>query len=198
MSRSEEGTTCRRHLHSIQNTLHGRPLLVVTATLSALQGRNQLTDSPSVAEGTTETRTSIQLQATLCIERALHVTLPSSESAASVTAPVTEGNQGLLAVAFEWIGVAYTTPAVALSHAASASWQYQVALPMPEAGPSSGGELELGPLHLQVRESRQQSKRSLYRLMLQSCGLLLTCWCIEGGEIPASVCTTLWYAAQAP
>ena len=33
-----------------------------------------------------------------------------------------------------------------------------------------------------------------YRLVLQSCGLLLTCWCIEW-KIPASVCTSLWYAA---
>ena len=159
---------------SIQNTSHGRSLLVVTApTLSALQGTNQLTDSPSVAEGTTKTHTSMQLHATLCIERALHVTLPSSgtasESAASVTAPVTEGNQGLLAVAFEWTGVAYATPAVALSHAASASWHHQVALPMAEAKPGSGGELELAPLHLQVRKSRQQSERS----HVQACAAVL-------------------------
>lgn len=106
--------------------------------------------------------------ATLCIERALHVTLPLSDTAsastANVTAPVTEGNHGLLAVSFDWRGVAHTTPAVALSHAASASWHYQAALPMSEAGPGSGGELEPASLHLQVcttqtKHTRKQERR---------------------------------------
>lgn len=130
--------------------------------LSALQGRNKLAESHSVAEGNAETHISMPLQATLCIERALHVLLPPSDttsaSAASVTAQSTEGHHGLLSVAFEWGGVPHTTPAVALSHAASANWQYQAALPVSEAGPGSGGELQPAVLHLQV--GRTQTKHT--------------------------------------
>lgn len=128
----------------------------VTAMLSALQGKNQLTDSHAVVEGSRETHTSMSPQATLCIEQALHVTLPSSDtaaaSAADGAAPVTKDTPGLL-VAFEWRSVAYTTPAVALSHAGSATWRYQVALPVAEVGSDCGRELEPAHLHLQVGDT---------------------------------------------
>lgn len=131
-----------------QNSKSGRHL-------SSMQGADQaLADSQSVATGNSNTHTSQSLQATLCIERALHLTIPSpvtaATSAAMTSAAAGQGSEGLVAVAFEWGGVVHTTPAVALSHAGSATWQHDVALLVAEAGVSCGRNLEPALLHLQV------------------------------------------------
>lgn len=123
-----------------------------------MQGSDQeLADSGSVDIGESDTHTRPSLQAALCIERALHLTLPPSVTeaapAASMAAAASQGNEGQVAVAFEWGGVAHTTPAVAVSHAGSAAWQYDVALQVAQAEASCGGNLKPAHLHLQV--SRQ-------------------------------------------
>ena len=84
----------------------------------------------SAAEKADNTAMSMEL----CIERALHIVLPPPASAAppSSLAASTAGSsdcQGCLAVAFEHEGVTGSTPAVALSEAASAVWQHRVELP---------------------------------------------------------------------
>lgn len=113
-----------------------------------------LADSHSTATGNSDTHSLQSLQATLCIEHALHLTVPSpvteTASAAMTSAAVSQGTEGLVAVAFGWGGVAHTTPAVALSHAGSATWQHDVALHVAEAGVSCGRKLEPTLLYLQV------------------------------------------------
>lgn len=114
----------------------------------------QLADSQSVVIGNSDTHTSQSIPATLCIERALHLTVPSpaiqTASAAITTAAVSQGTEGQVAVAFECGGVAHTTPAVALSHAGSATWQHDVALHLAEAGVNCGRNRKPALLHLQV------------------------------------------------
>ena len=118
-----------------------------------------------------DTHTSQSLQATLCIERALHLTLPLpiTEAASAAITPAAASHRQV-AVAFEWGGVAHTTPAVVLSHAGSATWQHDVALLVAEAGVSCGKNLEPALLRLQVcsqnlyaTHSTVQSARSVFR-----------------------------------
>lgn len=89
----------------------------------------------------------------LCIEQALHIALPvTSKGLRSLALPTAEqtapghGSQTLVRVAYQWQGVASTTPAVVLSEASSARWQYIRQLPMAEAesvpGVSSSSEAE--------------------------------------------------------
>lgn len=146
--------------------VHLKNKKVISSGLPVLQESDRPTDSQSVVEGNSDIHTKTPT-ATLCIERALHLTLPSAgaqaASDASVTAVARESNQGRVAVAFEWRGLAHTTPAVALSHAGSATWQYHVALPGAEASAGSGRELEPAHrLHLQV------SSQVWYRKMIFS------------------------------
>lgn len=120
-----------------------------------MQGSDQeLADLQYVDIGDSDTHTRPSLQAALCIERVLHLTLPPSATeaapSASMTAAACQGNEGQVAVAFEWGGVTYTTPAVAVSHAGSATWQYHAALHVAQAEASCGGNLELAHLRLQV------------------------------------------------
>ena len=117
-----------------------------------MQGSDQqLADSHSTATGNSDTHTSQSLQTTLCIERALHLTVPSPVTeTASAAITTAAASQGQVAVALEWGGVAHTTPAVALSHGGSATWQHDVALLVAEAGVSCGRNLEPTLLYLQV------------------------------------------------
>ena len=118
----------------------------------------ELANSQSVDVGESGTHTGPLLHATLCIERALHLTLPPSvteaTSDASMTAAARPGLEGQVAVACEWGGVAHATPAVALSRGGSATWQYHVALHVAlhvaRAEASCGRILEPAHLCLQV------------------------------------------------
>ncbi len=100
----------------------------------------------------------------MCIERALH--LPMSPSPAEANQPlhtaaagqVLSGisSQGLVRVEYLWQGVAGNTPAVAVSEAGSAMWQYMVDLPEAGLGPgrhtglSESGSFNKALLELQV------------------------------------------------
>lgn len=124
----------------------------------------ELTNSPSADIRDSDTHTRPLLQATLCIERALHLTLPPSVTAAapaaSVIAAARPGNEGQVAVAFEWEGVPHTTPAVLLSHGGSATWQYDTPLDVAQAVASCGRRLEPAPLRLQVSSPTLCTKHS--------------------------------------
>ena len=122
---------------------------------SSMQKSDQeLAHTHCVDVGNSDSHTRPPLQATLCIERALHLTLPPSLTAAapaaSMTAAARQGTERHVAVAFEWGGVAQTTPAVLLSHGGSATWQYDVALHAAQAVASCGRNLEPEHLCLQV------------------------------------------------
>ena len=114
----------------------------------------QPANSQTVDIGDSSTQTMPWLQATLCIERALHLMLTPSAtqaaSAASMTAAARQGAEEQVTVAFDWGGVAHATPAVALSHGGSATWQYDVALHAAQAAASCGRNSEPAPLSLQV------------------------------------------------
>ncbi|KAL0042381.1 hypothetical protein WJX77_010775 [Trebouxia sp. C0004] len=100
----------------------------------------------------------------LCIEQALHLALSPAatqanqavHTAAAGQALSGNGSAGLARVEYLWQGVGNTTPAVGISAAGSAMWQYMVDLP--EAGPgvsrdtglSEGGSCKKDLLDLQV------------------------------------------------
>lgn len=104
----------------------------------------------------------------LCIEQALHLAVSPAptEDNQPLEMPVAgptlggSGSQGLARVEYVWQGVAHTTPAVGVSEAGSAMWQYMVDLP--EAGPgprrdtglSEGDSFNNKLLDLQVQCSR--------------------------------------------
>ncbi len=85
----------------------------------------------------------------LCIEQALHLAVSPAPTEANqpvhtaAAGQVLSGNgsQGLVRVEYLWQGVASTTPAVGVSEAGSAVWQYMVDLP--EAGPGPGRDTGL-------------------------------------------------------
>lgn len=107
----------------------------------------------------------------LCIEQALHLAVSPApteanqplHTAAAGQAISGSGSQGLARVQYLWQGVADTTPAVGISEAGSAMWQYMVDLPEAGLGPgrdpslSENGSFNKELLDLQVWYSHVQS-----------------------------------------
>ncbi len=130
-----------------------------------MQGVCQTSADDTSLEANSADATSKQIPTVkLCIEQALHLALSPSpteanqplHTAAASQALSGSGSQGLARVEYLWQGVAGTTPAVGVSEAGSAMWQYMVDLP--EAGPgpgrntglSEGGSFNKELLDLQV------------------------------------------------
>ena len=111
--------------------------------LTALQVGHLSSDRQSALSSAALTGTEPSTLATLCIERALHIALPASVAAANMASADSAVRAGLLAVAFEWEGTAHTTPAIPLSAAASATWQYSTAVPVGRADTAEATHLQL-------------------------------------------------------
>lgn len=110
-----------------------------------MQGVRQTSADDTSLEANPADATSKQIPTVkLCIEQALHLALSPApteanqpvHTAAAGQALSDSGSQGLARVEYLWQGVAGSTPAVGISEAGSAMWQYMVDLP--EAGPGPG------------------------------------------------------------
>ncbi len=144
------------------------PLLVQHAykvTSVCMQGVHQTSTVDTSLEAKPADATSQQIPtAKLCIEQALHLAMspaPTDASqpvhtAAAGQALSGSGSAGLVRVEYLWQGVPATTPAVGVSEAGSAVWQYMVHLPKAGPGPRrgtcllEGGSFSTALLDLQV------------------------------------------------
>ena len=120
--------------------------MALSATL-ALQGEAEASGLHLAPDSPLPQDPSTSPQATLCIERALHILIPPSAAAADGASFISEGR---LAVTYQWEGLSFATPAVALTGTASATWQYTAALPMTVDGALLNMESEEAHLQLQV------------------------------------------------
>ena len=131
-----------------------------------MQSHNDMQDShqaPSsdtdLTSGAAAGQTKPVSEPQLCIEQALHVLPLPPAIAQSLAGMATAGcaaagggSQRHIKVLFDWAGVGRATPAVALTQAGSAKWQYTTELPVaePHASLSTGAEAETNTLQLQV------------------------------------------------
>ena len=115
-----------------------------------MQGVRQTSTDDTSLEAKPADATSKQIPTVkLCIEQALHLAVSPApteanqplQTAAAGQALSGSGSQGLVRVEYLWQGVVGTTPAVGVSEAGSAVWQYMV--DRPEAGPGPGEDTGL-------------------------------------------------------